>query len=237
MGSFQIALCVLYLLSMSVKGYNNSEVKRDLNWVSGNIKSRTNESQIQVKYLKPNSGNPSIADNGDYMAFTLYNPGSNIGEFYFIESNIADMKRSNCKRSTMHAGAYYHFFNKCPEQEVKLVASGFCYQGKNGEGLVFNSETFNSGYSKMTYLNNDYYRNDDRSMNTYEQSLTTQCFNNWKDSGFKTQSFQCDLSGMVGRRRRSTTPVCSDCTCGAAIPYSTGTLFMTILFFFVSLFL
>lgn len=202
-------------------------VKRHLRWNANKdiVSSITASSNLRIDYLQPHSGSMAVSDTSSvYMAFTLYRRNGdwivpNTGMFHFIDLAKAQAMSSKCRPSTNHAGAYYHFYGKCPSADTDLVASGWCYRGSRG--LVYNSYTFNSvGFS---YMDGQYYLNDDRTVNPYEITLLSHCYNSWKDSGFLVNSWKCPTKDIplsagltggfgVGRSKRSTYE-CSNCDC------------------------
>ena len=110
-----------------------------------------------------------------------------------MHEDDAEYYRGYCERTTVHAGAYYGIYNKCPEQSSNLVASGFCWRYG---ALAFNSYTFNQkGYA---YRNNAYYANDDRSVHPDEKKYLTNCYNSWKNAGFPVDTtWSCSISGKT----------------------------------------
>ena len=211
-----------------VAGHNAEIVKRQLRWNRNKyiVSDKSSGANLRIDYLQPHSKNVPVLDNRDYMAFTLYTRNgaaevANTGVFHFIGSDIAGQHRTRCSRPTMHAGAYHYFYNTCPENENNIVASGYCYQGLNGRGLVYNSYTFNSG--GMTYLDGQYYLDGNRVVNAYEQNLIRHCFNSWKNGGFKVTSWRCPTVGipLAGRLigdsgspgSKSSTGQCDECEC------------------------
>lgn len=95
------------------QGIHSHDIKRDLNWINGNIVNRNNPTdQIPVRYLMPYVGNPAINDERVYMGFTvynMYNKSSGIGTFYFVDVDTAYRLSSNCPMwPSNHSGAYYH---------------------------------------------------------------------------------------------------------------------------------
>jgi hypothetical protein len=200
-------------------------VKRYIRWNENGFIVSSAGSSYEIKYLQPHVRNVAVESDGDYLAFTLYmrngrEEAPNTGIFHFIDSYIADKKRTYCDRKTRHAGAYFHFYGKCPEEEQMIVASGYCYQGSNGRDLVFNSITFNS--ASMKYTDGRYYLNNDRTVHPYEQNLIKVCFNNWKDSGFKVNSWNCStknvplasrLTSDFGKRSKRASTACNNCEC------------------------
>lgn len=209
-------LAMVFLTNISAKTVNNI-TKRELNWNSERkqIEITSNSAgNFRVDYLIPNTNNDRpIETNMDYMAFTLYSKNSNTGEFYFVLTE--NVVNNPC--STLHAQAYYHFFQKCPNQEKNLIASGWCYQGSNGKGLVFNSDTFNK--KAQPYLDSQYYKSNNRETHAFERNALSGCFEEWKSSNFQVSSWKCPVQSVsAGRRRkRATVNICSDCTCDAPL--------------------
>lgn len=199
-------------------------VKRELNWNDDNYIVSNKDDNLKIDYLQPHERNVEVLDNEDYMAFTLYKRNGrqevpNTGLFHFIDSSKVTQYRTNCQRETMHEAAYYYFYSKCPQDDTDIVASGYCYQGSTGRGLVFNSYTFNS--AEMTYVDGQYYLTDNsQKVNSHEQSLIKQCFNSWKQSGFKVGSWKCPTAGVrsspaepVNSREKRSDGVCTGCDC------------------------
>ncbi|XP_060579283.1 uncharacterized protein LOC132736203 [Ruditapes philippinarum] len=200
--------------------------KRYLRWNNNGYLVPSQGSSYEVVYLQSHPANVAVKSGVNYMAFTLYMRNGrvvapNTGIFHFIDSDIAVENIHHCTRKTMHAGAYYHFYGKCPEEEQMIVASGYCYQGSNGRGLVYNSITFNS--VAMTYADGRYYlNNEDRTVHPYEQNLIKVCFNKWKDSGFQVNSWTCStrnipfasgLTSDFGKRSKRASTSCNNCEC------------------------
>lgn len=221
-------------------------VKRYLRWNNNGYIVPSEGSSYEVMYLQPHPANVAVKSDGNYLAFTLYmrngrEEAQNTGVFHFIDADIAKEKRSHCTRKAMHEGAYYHFYGKCPENEQRIVASGYCYQGPSGRGLIYNSMTFNS--AAMSYVDGRYYLNKDRTVHPYEENLIKVCFNNWKDSGFQVHSWKCStkdvpfasgLTSDFGKRSKRASTVCNDCEC---IPGngSSGVKYVDVMIVFMSL--
>lgn len=215
---------------LDIKGTGKAAdiVKRQLRWNSNGyiVSDKNTNLDMKIDYLKPHTKNDEVEYNRNYMAFTLYMRNGhveeeNTGIFHFVNSNEAGNLRVKCSRPSMHAGAYYYFYKTCPENEINLVASGYCYQGANGRGLVFHSITFNNG--NMSYVDKQYYLDQSRDVASYEQSLITSCFNSWKDSDFNVTSFRCKTSeipvpsGLTSQSEKSrykrSSGTCSQCDC------------------------
>ena len=157
-------------------------VKRHLRWNSNKdiVSSISASSNLRIDYLQPHSGSVAVSDTSSvYMAFTLYRRNGdrvvpNTGMFHFIDLAKAQAFSSRCSPPTNHAGAYYHFYGKCPSADTGIVASGWCYAGSRG-GLVYNSNTFNS--VDVAYMDGQYYLNGDRRVNPIEIKLLSDCYN------------------------------------------------------------
>lgn len=121
---------------------------------------------------------------------------------------------------TMHEGAYHYFYDRCPQSDEKIVASGYCYRGSQELGLVYNSYTFNS--VRMAYLDGSYYLDYSNQVNTIEQALIQRCFNSWKDRGFPVKDWRCSTSDFPARVKRTLnlrvkrSLECTDCECGVS---------------------
>ena len=177
-------------------GHNVDMVKRHLRWNANKDIVSLIGSNLRINYLQPHPKSMRVSDTSAiYTAFTLYKRNGawifpNTGVFHFADINTASSLGSRYTPTTNHAGAYYYFYGNCPSADSNIVASGWCYQGSNG--LIFNSDTFNSVGS--TYMDGQYYLNEDRTVNSIEITLLSYCFNSWKNNGFQVNSWRCRTS-------------------------------------------
>ena len=203
--------------------HNVDIVKRHLRWNMPDIESSVSAGKnLKIKYLQPHSSSVGVSDtNAIYIAFTLYLRNGvsivqNTGVFHFTDFNTAANEKSKCTPATNHAGAYYHFYGKCPSADTKIVASGWWYCGSYG--LFFNSDTFNSAGS--AYMDGQYYLNTDGTVHSEERKELSKCFDSWKKSGFRVNNWKCRVSTSVNleppggsSRKRRTSDVCNNCDC------------------------
>lgn len=238
-----LCLCLALLLTqlMFSTGHDGDIVKRQLRWNTNKYIVSDTMSTIRIDNLIPHSGNVNVLDNRNYIAFNIYKRNGiqaapNAGIFHFIDENNARQHRSYCPNGTMHKGAYHYFYNRCPDDDSGLVASGYCYQGTNGQGLVYHSYTFNSG--NMKYLDGHYYLDTTNQMHEIEQTLVRECFNSWKSAGFPIASWTCSLDNIpvaaglsaLSKSSEVSSGQCEECECSVSQSTSISALWNFTLF-------
>ncbi len=210
---------------------DQDRVKRHLNWATNFIKSSRPQSapDIRITTYMPHERNSAVDPNKNYLSFALYKKNSNVGTFHFVDDITANGYRTNCKAPTMHAGAYYYFYSKCPEQETGIIASGYCYQHQRKD-LVFNSGTFN--VKGMPYLDDHYYLNTEREVNNIEKGFLRECYNNWRNAGFPRTKWNCQITvAQMKRLKREAKSADTDeinCSCDQIMTCGTGNIFLSI---------
>ncbi|PIK34100.1 hypothetical protein BSL78_29077 [Apostichopus japonicus] len=178
------------------KGDNKTSVrvvKRYLRWNSNQILPTSGEA-FTVKYFKPDERSERVNKNGNYTGFTIYRRNGeevkNTGMFFHVKTEDAYNNMKICLGRSLHAGAYYHIYENCPERDYGLIVSGHCYlQGR----LFVNSFTFNKiqSYSDSRYYDS---KNNGNNMNNIEKSHFEQCLTEWENSGYSPK-YRCKVSG------------------------------------------
>jgi hypothetical protein len=182
----------------------------------------------RVCRLRLGPGSVSLDTSKNYTGFTLYHSdggvdvGSDEGLMHFVDGSVSLTNAFECCPPTLHAGAYYSVYHKCPEKSTGLVASGYCYT--YARGLGYNSGTFNCMNSIFTgkpntYLALSYYENDQRAMNPSEQTMLQNCYNKWRNDKFPvTDNWRCNFADFrqqpLSLQVQSSAVQCPECQPG-----------------------
>ena len=147
--------------------------------------SASHNDDMAINFMKPHPNTDSYDKDKDLIGLVVYGRhGKQVkegtGEFGFKDPKELKQHANVCKPDTQHARCYKELYGRCPEEENRLVASGFA--NKKKYGLKFNSTTLND--KDQSYLDSNYYKPEkSRQVGQAEQDVIENTVDAWTKDG------------------------------------------------------
>ena len=164
---------------------------------------RQRERDIYVDRMVPHAKTDKYDKDKDLIGLNIYEMGGkpmvkDAGVFALKNPDSLQKHAKKCERDTQHARCFREITGMCPEDAKGVVATG--YANKKGQGLKFNSTTFND--KRQPHLNSDYYdkKPPKREAGRVERDVTRKAIHDWSESKCPTENWEYPTSKAVARR-------------------------------------
>ena len=164
---------------------------------------RQKERDIYVDRMVPHAKTDKYDKDKDLIGLNLYEMGGkpmvkDAGVFALKNPESLHTHAGKCKRDTQHARCFREITGMCPEDAKGVVATG--YANRKGQGLKFNSTTFND--KRQPHLNSDFYdeKPPKREAGRVERDVTRRAIRAWSESKCPTENWEYPTSKAVERR-------------------------------------